>query len=120
MCVPTRRRGQRTGDAQRRKRWDRQPTATAMRRPMSATSGTPLLPLMCFNVRYGSADDGPNRWEYRKDLAAAAIRRFDPDLLGVQEALRFQADALREALPDYGFVGAGRDDGRDAGEFCAV
>jgi endonuclease/exonuclease/phosphatase family metal-dependent hydrolase len=75
---------------------------------------------MCFNVRFGTADDGPNRWEHRSDLAARAIRRFDPDLLGVQEALRFQADALREALPGYGFAGAGRDDGRDAGEMCGV
>ena len=82
--------------------------------------GAAVLRVMCFNVRYGTADDGPNRWEHRSHLAARAIRRFDPDLLGVQEALRFQADALREALPGYGFVGAGRDDGRDAGEFCPV
>jgi len=75
---------------------------------------------MCFNVRYGTADDGPNRWEHRSDLSVHAIRRFEPHLLGVQEALRFQVDALREALPGYGFAGAGRDDGRDAGEFCAV
>jgi endonuclease/exonuclease/phosphatase family metal-dependent hydrolase len=75
---------------------------------------------MCFNVRYGTADDGPNRWEHRGGLAVRTIRRFDPDVLGVQEALRFQADALREALPEYGFFGAGRDDGRDAGEICGV
>src|SRR5687768_3528828 len=80
----------------------------------------PLLRVMCFNVRYGTADDGPNRWEHRSDLAVRTIRRFDPDLLGVQEALRFQADALCAALDDYGFAGAGRDDGRDAGEFCGV
>jgi endonuclease/exonuclease/phosphatase family metal-dependent hydrolase len=75
---------------------------------------------MCFNVRFGTADDGPDRWEHRSGLAARAVRRFDPDLLGVQEALRFQADALCEALPAYAFVGAGRDDGRDAGEMCGV
>ena len=87
--------------------------------PRPAPGAVPLR-VMCFNLRYGTADDGDNRWECRKDLIPRAIRSFDPDLLGVQEALRFQADELRAALPDYGFVGAGRDDGRDAGEFCAI
>jgi endonuclease/exonuclease/phosphatase family metal-dependent hydrolase len=75
---------------------------------------------MCFNVRFGTADDGADRWEHRKDLAVRTITRFDPDLLGVQEALVSQADFLRAALADYGFVGAGRDDGRDRGEFCGI
>ena len=96
------------------------PCTTRDGSPPAPLPGAPVLRVMCFNVRFGTADDGPNRWEYRSGLVARTIRRFDPDLLGVQEALRFQADALREALPEYGFVGAGRDDGRDAGEMCGV
>ena len=96
------------------------PSHDSLRAASERPPAGPLLRVMCFNVRYGTADDGTNRWEHRGGLAVRTIRRFDPDLLGVQEALRFQADELRAALPDYGFVGAGRDDGRDAGEFCAV
>lgn len=102
------------------------PSGAAAHRPDRSRGGSAAgedvapLRVMCFNVRYGTADDGPNCWDHRRELAARTIRRFDPDLLGVQEALRFQADDLRAALQGYGFVGAGRDDGLDAGEFCGV
>jgi len=75
---------------------------------------------MTFNIRYGTAPDGPNSWESRKELVLEAIKAFDPDVLGTQECLRFQADYLAGHLADYEFVGAGRDDGEDAGEMCGV
>jgi endonuclease/exonuclease/phosphatase family metal-dependent hydrolase len=81
---------------------------------------TSLLRVMSFNVRFGLADDGPNTWDHRKDLLVRTIRRYGPDLLGVQEALDFQMDVLRRALEGYGVVGAGRDDGKNRGEFSAV
>jgi endonuclease/exonuclease/phosphatase family metal-dependent hydrolase len=73
-----------------------------------------------FNIRYGTADDGENRWEKRKDLVVRTIRKLDPDLLGVQEALAFQVDELKAAFPAYEFVGAGRDDGKRGGEFAGI
>jgi endonuclease/exonuclease/phosphatase family metal-dependent hydrolase len=82
-----------------------------------------LVPLrvMSFNVRFGNAADGPNRWELRHDLLVRTIRQFAPDLLGVQEALDFQCGELTRALgDDYAFHGAGREDGRARGEFSAV
>jgi endonuclease/exonuclease/phosphatase family metal-dependent hydrolase len=79
------------------------------------------LRVMSFNVRFGTAKDGPNRWELRHDLLVRTIRKFDPDLLGVQEALDFQCDELTSALGhDYAFHGAGREDGQRKGEFCGV
>lgn len=76
--------------------------------------------VMSFNIRYGTADDGPNRWEARRALAFQTIRDQQPDVLGLQEVLAPQAAELREALPDYGFVGVGRDDGREKGEFVPI
>ncbi|MFQ5601499.1 MAG: endonuclease/exonuclease/phosphatase family protein, partial [Candidatus Krumholzibacteriia bacterium] len=76
--------------------------------------------VMSFNIRYGTANDGPNAWDHRKELLLGAITRDRPDLLGVQECLLFQAEFLQEHLPGYDFVGAGRDDGRAAGEMCAI
>jgi endonuclease/exonuclease/phosphatase family metal-dependent hydrolase len=75
---------------------------------------------MSFNVRYGTAQDGENRWELRDDLVAGVIRDFDPAVVGLQEALRFQLDELRQALPAYDEIGAGRRDGREAGEYAAI
>ena len=71
---------------------------------------------MSFNIRYGTAKDGEDRWEKRQDLLVETIRAYNPDLLGMQEVLAAQADFLREKLPGYGFCGAGRDDGKRRGE----
>jgi endonuclease/exonuclease/phosphatase family metal-dependent hydrolase len=75
---------------------------------------------MSFNVRYGTAQDGENRWELRDDLVVQVIRDFDPAVVGLQEALRFQLDELREALPAFGEIGVGRRDGREGGEYAAI
>jgi endonuclease/exonuclease/phosphatase family metal-dependent hydrolase len=75
---------------------------------------------MSFNIRYGSAEDGENHWRNRADLVADVIRTAGPDVLGLQEALRFQIDELHAALPGYGEIGVGRDDGREAGEYAAI
>ncbi len=78
------------------------------------------LCVMTFNIRYGTADDGENRWENRREMAVAVLRRHDPDVVGLQEALRFQIDEIREALPQYGEIGVGRDDGKTRGEYSAI
>jgi endonuclease/exonuclease/phosphatase family metal-dependent hydrolase len=75
--------------------------------------------VMTFNVRFGTADDGDNRWELRRELLMDVIHDFDPDVLGVQEALREQVDAIGDALPDHGCAGVGREaDG--SGEYSAI
>ena len=53
-------------------------------------------------------------------MVIGLIAERSPAVLGVQEALRFQLDEISEALPMFDFVGVGRDDGVDAGEFAAV
>ena len=66
------------------------------------------LRVMSFNVRVGTADKGtPNAWENRKDLVVRTIAAFDPDLLGVQEAHRFQGDYLTDQLKQYRLIGVG-------------
>lgn len=78
------------------------------------------LTVMSFNLRYGTADDGPNSWPYRRELVFDVIREVAPDVLGTQEALRFQLDELRASLPGFGEIGVGRDDGDNAGEYAAI
>ncbi len=71
-----------------------------------------MLTLMTFNIRYGTADDGTNRWENRKTLVIERIHACDPDLLGLQECRDdSQAEFIRENLPDYEFYGVPRGGG---------
>jgi endonuclease/exonuclease/phosphatase family metal-dependent hydrolase len=76
--------------------------------------------VMSFNIRYGTANDGENHWDKRKEFLVETIKAFDPDLLGTQETLGFQRDYLAERLPGYDVLGVGRDDGREGGEMTAL
>jgi endonuclease/exonuclease/phosphatase family metal-dependent hydrolase len=76
--------------------------------------------VMSFNIRYGTANDGENHWEKRKQFLVETIQAFNPDLLGTQETLAFQRDYLAENLPGYDHLGAGRNDGRESGEMMAL
>ena len=78
------------------------------------------LPVMSFNVRYGSADDGDYVWPNRRDAACAMINDQRPAVFGVQEALDFQLDYFQENCPGYKYVGVGREDGIHDGEHMAV
>lgn len=77
------------------------------------------LRVMSFNVRFGTADDGPDSWEHRKDILVDTIRKASPDVIGTQECLDFQANYIVEKLPEYTWFGIGREaDG--SGEHMAV
>lgn len=76
--------------------------------------------VMSFNIRYGTANDGENHWEKRKDFLIETIKAFNPDLLGTQETLGFQRDFLAEKLSGYETLGVGRDDGKEKGEMTAL
>lgn len=76
--------------------------------------------VMSYNIRYGTANDGENHWEKRKEFLVATIKTFAPDLLGTQETLGFQRDYLAEQLKDYEVLGVGRDDGKEKGEMTAL
>lgn len=74
------------------------------------------LRVVTFNIRFGSASDGPDRWEIRRDKVVETIRDLDTPIVGLQEAEAFQVKELLEALPRYASTGVFRDDGRAAGE----
>jgi endonuclease/exonuclease/phosphatase family metal-dependent hydrolase len=78
------------------------------------------LRVMTFNIRYGTAPDGEDAWPLRRSLVSHTIREFAPDVLGVQEALRFQLDEIVRELPHLRELGVGRDDGIEAGEYSAI
>ena len=76
--------------------------------------------VMTFNIRYGSANDGANRWENRREMVFDVIRKHQPDVVGLQEALGYQIDEICKAVPGYARIGVGREDGKVEGEFSAI
>ena len=112
---------------------------TAMTRPLRAllllfailTAGCAHIPAphgaidtkfraMTFNIRLDTASDGQNAWPERHELVRDLIRHEAPDVLGMQEVLLHQKRYLEAELPEYTFVGVGRDDGAAAGEFSPL
>jgi endonuclease/exonuclease/phosphatase family metal-dependent hydrolase len=78
------------------------------------------LNVMTFNIRLNTASDSLNAWPYRKDKTASQILFHGIHLLGVQEALHDQMKDLKERLTKYKYVGGGRDDGKEKGEYSAI
>ena len=90
-------------------------------RPSGADADNALdVGVMSFNIRVGTANDGENNWSKRRGLAFDVIRDYGADVVGLQEAVRFQIDDIREALPEYDETGVGRDDGTTRGEHCCI
>lgn len=84
-------------------------------------SDSDLLTVMSYNIRFDNPDDGINAWPHRKDAVSEMMGpKYESDIIGVQEALRHQLDEIQERLPGYSWVGVGRDDGRNAGEFSPI
>lgn len=73
-----------------------------------------------YNIRYDNPKDTGNLWINRAPVVAALIRFHDFDIFGTQEGFKSQLEDIRKALPQYGYYGAGRDDGKDKGEHSAI
>jgi endonuclease/exonuclease/phosphatase family metal-dependent hydrolase len=98
-----------------------QPQAQEPQAQQQSPDSQPVdIRVMSFNIRYGTAPDGENDWDKRKEFLVETIRAFNPDLLGTQETLGFQRDYLAKHLPGHNAFGVGRDDGKDKGEMMAV
>ncbi|SDS66461.1 endonuclease/exonuclease/phosphatase family protein [Gramella sp. MAR_2010_147] len=77
------------------------------------------MDVMTYNIKYANENDGENSWSVRKDWITRQIAFYEPDILGVQEAVISQLDYLTEKIGAYQFIGVGRE-GEDAGEFSAI
>jgi len=77
------------------------------------------LKIMSFNLRCDTASDGDNAWPYRLHRVVETIRRAQPLIIGSQEGQHHMLEGLARELPEYGYVGTGRE-GETNGEFCAI
>ncbi|MCL4867081.1 MAG: endonuclease/exonuclease/phosphatase family protein [Gemmatimonadales bacterium] len=86
----------------------------------TGASAQQSVTVLSYNVRYGTAQDGAHVWPNRRALVIDLLRDHAPQLIGIQEALRFQLDEIGAALPRFREVGVGRSDGKTAGEYAAI
>ncbi len=78
------------------------------------------LKVMTWNIRYNNPDDGENAWPLRKNQVTDLILFHAPDVIGMQEALLGQVNDIASRLPGYDWVGVGRDNGINAGEYSPI
>ena len=78
-----------------------------------------LILTASYNIRYENVHDGDNSWSNRKEPVKALIRFHDFDIFGIQEGVINQVRGIAE-LDQYGWIGKGREDGKEAGEHCAI
>ncbi len=84
----------------------------------AVVAGSDELCVMTYNLRYAGSKP-PNAWVQRRPVACEMIQRVGPDLIGTQEGLYSQLKDLAADLPDYAWIGQGREGG-SRGEFMAV
>ncbi len=78
------------------------------------------IKVMTFNIRYGTADDGPDGWAHRRQMVLDRLAWHGADVVGLQEAVDFQIAEIQRGLTGYALLTAGRDDGKQAGEHCSI
>jgi endonuclease/exonuclease/phosphatase family metal-dependent hydrolase len=77
------------------------------------------LSVISFNIKVkGGFSEliNPNSWSRRKSATPAMIKDQCPDIFGVQEALSDQLTYVGGELPNYSYVGVGREDGKKISE----
>lgn len=85
---------------------------------VSAQKNSPIV-IASYNLRLNTEDDGINAWPNRKEEVKALVRFHEFDIWGTQEGLIDQIKDL-ESMAEFGHVGVGRDDGKEAGEHSAI
>lgn len=80
------------------------------------------LIIATYNIRYENTGDvsNGNGWAQRCPVICKMIQFHDFDIFGAQEVLQHQlTDVLRD-LTGYAYIGVGRDDGKEKGEYAPV
>ena len=75
-----------------------------------------------YNIRYNNPNDEKegNAWAQRCPQLCDFINFEQPEIFGTQEVLVDQLHDLMKGLDGYGYIGVGRDDGKEKGEYAAI
>ncbi len=88
---------------------------------LSSVTGYSQSPtIMTYNIKYDNVNDTVNNWNDRKSSMVELIVTEAPDVVGMQEVLHNQLNYLNEELSGYDYVGVGREDGKQKGEYSPI
>lgn len=82
------------------------------------------ISILSYNIRFDRADklvpSEENEWTNRKEHLISLIQLHSPDFFGLQEDLLHQLNEIDGRFEDYDWIGMGRYDGKEGGEFCSI
>lgn len=92
--------------------------SVALLLPLSAQT----LNIGSYNIRQLNDKDIKHNdsWEQRRDMVCGVIRTADYDIFGSQEATYPQIQDMLKGLEVYDYIGVGRDDGLQKGEYSPI
>ncbi len=76
--------------------------------------------VMTYNIKYDNVNDTVNNWNDRKEKLVELIEHYGPSFIGMQEALHQQIAYIDSSLTDYSYIGVGREDGKQKGEYSEI
>ncbi|MBW8688019.1 endonuclease/exonuclease/phosphatase family protein [Chitinophaga rhizophila] len=101
----------------------RQTLLVAVLTLLSYTVMAQKITVASYNMRNDNntedAEQG-NGWKQRYPVIASMIRFHGFDIFGTQECMHHQLENLKDTLPGFEYIGVGRDDGKEAGEYSAI
>lgn len=84
------------------------------------TSDNDIIRVMTFNIRWANPDDGDHIWENRSSWVASIIDSSGAHVVGLQEVLSHQLGDIMKEQTRLAWVGVGRNDGLDGGEYSPI
>ena len=75
-----------------------------------------------YNIRNANKGDSinGNGWGQRSPYIAQLVQFHGFDIFGTQEGKYHQLQDLKRMMPGYDYIGVGRDDGKQGGEYSAI
>lgn len=71
-------------------------------------SSNKQITVISYNIRYGTAEDGPNAWPERRLGTIEMIKDQQPDILCLQEAFSFQNEFISLHCNEFNSIGISR------------
>ncbi|MGI9551149.1 MAG: endonuclease/exonuclease/phosphatase family protein [Aurantibacter sp.] len=76
--------------------------------------------VMTYNIKYDNLNDTVNNWNDRKEALVDLIKHYEASFIGTQEVLYGQLNYIDSCLTNFTYIGVGRDDGKEKGEYAPV
>lgn len=73
-----------------------------------------------YNIRFDNPNDSLDLWKTRSSALTELIQFNNFDIFGTQEGLKNQLIDIKTMLPQYDYIGVGRTNGKEDGEYAAI